>query len=132
MLHIDHIVESQDAVGFHHAVDTVGHAVCPVRHTQCAGTRVVVCACRRCGIAVGMAGFVRRIGDQYKAELFDCFHKGRDDVLRWLVFEVPRYILRFAGLTKRLDRHIIPIKLLLCAIRADSLIDIEARPLLST
>lgn len=34
--------------------------------------------------------------------------------------------------TKRLDRHISPIKLLLCAIRADSLMDIDARPLLST
>ncbi|KAL4934786.1 hypothetical protein BDV06DRAFT_208267 [Aspergillus oleicola] len=34
--------------------------------------------------------------------------------------------------TKRLDRHIRPMKLLLCAMRADSLIDIEARPLLST
>lgn len=36
------------------------------------------------------------------------------------------------GRTKRLDRQIIPMKLLLWAIRADSLIDIEARPLLST
>jgi hypothetical protein len=32
-------------------------------------------------------------------------------------------------LTNKLDRHIKPMKLLLWAIRADSLIDIEARPL---
>lgn len=32
--------------------------------------------------------------------------------------------------TNKLERHIKPIKLLLWAIRADSLIDIEARPLL--
>lgn len=100
MLHIDHIVESQDAVGFHHAVDTVGHAVCPVRHTQCAGTRVVVCACRRCGIAIGMSGFVRRIGDQYKAEFFNRFHKGRNDVLKWLVFYTLRYLCAMLDLPR--------------------------------
>lgn len=40
--------------------------------------------------------------------------------------------IRKKGHTKRPDRHISPIKLLLCAIRADSLMDMDARPLLST
>lgn len=32
--HIDHIVESQDAVGFHHAIHAVRHPVCPLGHAH--------------------------------------------------------------------------------------------------
>ncbi|PYI30479.1 hypothetical protein BP00DRAFT_204084 [Aspergillus indologenus CBS 114.80] len=49
----------------------------------------------------------------------------------------PKWLGREAYMTRqihtsRLERHINPMKLLLCAIRAESLMDIEARPLLLT
>lgn len=73
--HIDHIVESQDTVGFHHAIHAVGHPVRPLGHAHGIG--------RGEGIgAIGLPSLITGVAHQYEAEFFDSLHESRDDVLK--------------------------------------------------
>ena len=73
--HIDHIVESQDTVGFHHAINAVGHPVRPLGHANGIG--------RGEGIsAVGLSSLIAGVGHQDKTKFFDSLHESGDDVLK--------------------------------------------------
>ncbi len=73
--HIDHIVESQDAVGFHHAIHAVRHPVCPLGHAHGIG--------RAEGVGtVGLPGLVAGVRHQHEAEFFDSLDEGGHDILR--------------------------------------------------
>lgn len=73
--HVDHIVESQHPVSFHHAVDAIGHPVRQPRHIHGVGSSQGTAA-------IWLASLVRCIGHQHKAELFDGLHKRGDNILR--------------------------------------------------
>lgn len=69
--HVDHIVESEDAVGSHDTVDTVRHAIGPFCNAQRVGGRFLI----------QLAGFVGGIGHEDEAEFFNGFHKSRHNIL---------------------------------------------------
>lgn len=72
--HVDHIVESQHSVGFHHAVDTVGHPVGPLCYPHSIGGSQSIAS-------IWLASLVGSISHQHQAELFDRLYQRGDDVL---------------------------------------------------
>lgn len=72
--HVDHIVESQHAIGFHHAVNAVGHPVRPICHAH-GGCGQDIAVVRL------LTGLVRCVCHQDKAKLFDGLHECRHNVL---------------------------------------------------
>lgn len=72
-LHVNHVVKPKDAVGFHDAVDTIRHAVSPFCNAHWVG--------RQFFDSVGLASLIGCVGHQDETELFDGFHKSRDDIL---------------------------------------------------
>ena len=72
--HIDHIVESQDTVGFHHAIHAVRHPVRPLGHAHGIGRGEGVGAIRLPSLVAG-------VGHQHEAEFFDSLDEGGHDIL---------------------------------------------------
>lgn len=74
--HVNRIVESQDTVAFHYAVNTFGHPVCPFG-SNAHGAR----SCQSVGSG-RLSSFVGSIGYQDKTLLLYCFHKCRHNILQ--------------------------------------------------
>lgn len=72
--HINRVVESQDTIGFHYAVNTLRHSISPVGHTHWVRDHQFL-------LAGWLSCIVGRVCHQYKTQFFDGFDEGRDNVL---------------------------------------------------
>lgn len=74
-LHVNHVVESQNTVGFQNSIDTLRHPVCPL------GDAHRISSCQRV-FSLWFFIFVGCIGYKDETKAFDCFHKSWDNILQ--------------------------------------------------
>ena len=72
--HINRVVESQNTVGFHYAVNTPRHSISPVGHAHWVRGHQFLLAGR-------LSCIVRCVCHQDKTQFLDGFDEGRDNVL---------------------------------------------------
>ena len=72
--HINRVVESQDTIGFHYAVNTLRHSISPVGNTHWVRGHQFLPAGR-------LSSIVGCVCHQDKTQFLDGFDEGRDNVL---------------------------------------------------